>query len=256
MSRQTMISPISVLLAGVIVILLLLAGTSASTQAITRRQGSTPTWTPCPEDGEVDDYQCEDFRLDLTDTAEAAALDATDTAGTASPTPSSTATAYPGYLPPGTAAAATTTAAAGKTPGAGTPTATRTATPTGSPKPGATATRTARAATAQATADLSTSAPTPSPTPSNELTCAPGVPVLISGSGPARAPLLLYFDQRAVGGGSAGATGEYALKLIVGQERPGQYRVTVRVRGSSRVLRELTCIVPSVAPTPAPQGRR
>ncbi|MFN8568090.1 MAG: hypothetical protein U0Z44_11355 [Kouleothrix sp.] len=112
MSWQTMISrPISVLLAGVIVILLLLAGTSASTQAITAGRIGTPTWTLRPEDGEVDDYQCEDFRPDLTDTAEAAALDATDTAGTASPTPSSTATAYPGYLPPGTAAAATTTAA-------------------------------------------------------------------------------------------------------------------------------------------------
>ena len=48
MSRQTMISPISVLLAGVIVILLLLAGTSASTQAITRRQGSTPRYRSSP----------------------------------------------------------------------------------------------------------------------------------------------------------------------------------------------------------------
>jgi hypothetical protein len=42
------------------------------------------------------------------------------------------------------------------------------------------------------------------------------------------------------------------LKLIVGQERAGEYNVTVRVRGTSQVLRQLTCSVPSVTPTPLP----
>jgi hypothetical protein len=94
--------------------------------------------------------------------------------------------------------------------------------------------------------------PTLSPTPVDAMICAPGVAVEISGGGPARAPLLLYFGERAVGGGSVAPNGRFALKLIVGQERAGEYQVTVRVRGTSQALRTITCLVPNVAPTPRP----
>jgi hypothetical protein len=48
--------------------------------------------------------------------------------------------------------------------------------------------------------------------------------------------------------------GRFALKLIVGQERAGEYKVTVRVRGTSQVLRQVTCSVPNVTPTPLPSA--
>lgn len=64
-----------------------------------------------------------------------------------------------------------------------------------------------------------------------------------------------HFGQRAVGGGSASPNGDFALQPIVGQERAGDYQVTVRVRGTSQVLRELTCSVPAT-PVPTPLGRR
>jgi hypothetical protein len=78
------------------------------------------------------------------------------------------------------------------------------------------------------------------------------VPIEIAGDGPPRAPLLLYFAERPVGGGSVAPNGRFALKLIVGQERAGEYMVTVRVRGTSRALRQITCAVPNVTPTPLP----
>jgi hypothetical protein len=37
---------------------------------------------------------------------------------------------------------------------------------------------------------------------------------------------------------------------VVGHERPGRYDVAVRVRGSNKVLRQLTCMVPALSPTP------
>jgi hypothetical protein len=91
-----------------------------------------------------------------------------------------------------------------------------------------------------------------SPTPIDAFTCTPGVPVEIAGDGPPRAPLLLYFDERPVGGGSVALNGRFALKLIVGQERAGEYKVTVRVRGTSQPLHQVTCSVPNVTPTPLP----
>jgi hypothetical protein len=62
--------------------------------------------------------------------------------------------------------------------------------------------------------------------------------------------LLLFFGQRAVGGGSVSPAGHYAIPLIVGRERPGTYTVTVRVRGTTQVLREFTCAVPATPPPP------
>ena len=103
--------------------------------------------------------------------------------------------------------------------------------------------------TADATEEAGTLASTP--TPLSTLTCTPGERVLIIGEGPPRAAFLLYFGQRVVGGGSVSLTGSFSIPLVVGHERPGSYPVTVRVRGSEQVLRELTCEVPPAAsPTP------
>jgi hypothetical protein len=98
--------------------------------------------------------------------------------------------------------------------------------------------------------------PAPEATPVSTMTCAPGERVLITGQGPPRAAFLLYFGQRVVGGGSVSVTGSFSIPLVVGHERPGSYPVTVRVRGSEQVLRELTCEVPAAAPpstSPLPQ---
>jgi hypothetical protein len=157
----------------------------------------------------------------------------------------------------------TQTAAAYQAPGVrGTQTVTTTATRT--------ATTTATAATAQVPAVSSTAtvtlaaavqAPTtpPTPTATLELTgnvvCTPGQRLTISGAGPPRAPILLYFGRRIVGGGSVGPDGTFSLPLQVGAERGGDYPVAVRVRGSGQVLTEFMCAVPAVTPTPLP-GRR
>ena len=247
MSRQSIHSPLSILLAGVIVIVVLLAGAGASTGAVTRAQGSTPTWTPCPDDEEDASLDCLDFRDDLTTPAEAA----TD-AATATPTDA----AYP-YPSPKTP---TTTTRAGSV----TPTTTAragAATPTRTPaNSGASATSTPRATIAltpfEQNGDATEIPPTATPTPSDAITCPPGIPVPISGSGPAHAPLLLFFNQRAVAGGSAEADGSFALTLMIERERPGQYPVEVRVRGSVQVLRKLTCTVPNVTPTSQPLARQ
>ena len=88
----------------------------------------------------------------------------------------------------------------------------------------------------------------PEATPANVLTCAPGERIVITGQGPPRAPFLLHFGQRVVGGGSVSVTGSFSIPLVIGRERPGTYPVIVQVRGSEQVLRELTCEVPPAAP--------
>jgi len=92
--------------------------------------------------------------------------------------------------------------------------------------------------------------PSPTPTLTNEVICLPGSPIDITGEGPPRTPFLVYFNQRAVGGGSIGSNGRFTTPLVVGNERPGRYEVTVRVRGTTQVLRQFTCFVPELSPTP------
>ncbi|MFL5801654.1 MAG: hypothetical protein ACJ8CR_07910 [Roseiflexaceae bacterium] len=93
------------------------------------------------------------------------------------------------------------------------------------------------------------------PTPESKLVCTSGEPVEIAGQGPPRAAFLLYFGQRVVSGGSVSVDGHFSIKLVVGHERPGAYLVTVRIRGTRVVLRELTCEVPA-PPSPTPiKGR-
>jgi len=96
----------------------------------------------------------------------------------------------------------------------------------------------------------------PTPTVPGALECAPGRLVLISGVAPPHAPLLIYFGTRIVGGGSARASGDFALPLIPGVERAGTYEVTVRIRGTGQIVRSLTCTVPPTTPTPVPRRLR
>ena len=219
MSRQSSWSPLSLLLAGLVVIIILVAGPDTSTRAV---QSSKETYPPPA----------------LTQTA--AAL---QTAAVGSPS------AYPG---PGTASPTATRAGGTLTPTRGTQTATARASATATPVTFPTQITLPTAAFEEPEA---TSTPAPSETPVSELTCAPGVPLEISGEGPPRAPFLLYFGQRAVSGGSVEPDGRFVIALIVGSERAGTYTVTVRVRGTSRVLRQLTCSVPAVTPTPLPSRR-
>jgi hypothetical protein len=87
--------------------------------------------------------------------------------------------------------------------------------------------------------------------------CWAGQPVRLTGQAPALSGLLLTFADRVVGGGTADAGGQYALTLVVGQEPPGTYAVTVQRRDGGAVLRRLLCQVPDgpmprPSPTPLP----
>jgi len=88
------------------------------------------------------------------------------------------------------------------------------------------------------------------PTVPGALECVPGRLVLISGVAPPHAPLLISFGNRIVGGGSARASGDFALPLIPGIERAGTYEVTIRTRGTGQIVRLVTCTVPPTTPTP------
>jgi hypothetical protein len=94
------------------------------------------------------------------------------------------------------------------------------------------------------------------PTPPGILACAPGQTIMIDGVASPHTPLLLYFGPRIVGGGSARASGDFALPLTMGMERAGEYQVTVRVRGTGQVVRSLTCQVPATTPTTVPRRLR
>lgn len=196
----------SILGAGLIVIILLLVAPSPHNRAIANQQGAPPA----QEDPYDPPYPPEDQTATSTTTP----ITTTVTAGTATTT---------------TATTATTTVTASPSPTTDSPT-------------------TSTADSTQPTATLA--GPTPTPTPSNDLTCLPGVPIEITGDGPPRAPFLLYFNQRAVSGGSVEPDGRFAIPLVVGNERPGNYEVIVRVRGTTQILRRINCTVLAVTPTP------
>lgn len=94
------------------------------------------------------------------------------------------------------------------------------------------------------------------PATPGSLECAPGQTIMITGVASPRAPLLIFFGPRIVGGGSASASGDFALPLTIGMERAGEYQVTVRVRGAGQIVRSLTCQVPPTTPTPVPRRLR
>jgi hypothetical protein len=242
MLRQHKAGTISALLIGLLVLLVCLANLGTRVSAIARQQSATltPVATPCEADVDPDD--CADYATDdaidrMTATSDAMTAEADITPGTGTAT-------------------TTTTMTANATTGVGTPTATPTPTlsPTGAPT---VAPLIPSPTQITPLPDPQRLAPTETPTviPENALTCFPGQPLVITGDGPARAAFLLYFGQRAVSGGSVSPTGRFATTLIVGRERAGVYPITVRVRGTTRVLFESSCVVPNITPTLIPRAR-
>ncbi len=120
-----------------------------------------------------------------------------------------------------------------------TPTVTSTRTPTAS-------------ATSSPTGVSETATPTPTIPADALLDCTPGEALWIEGVAPPSTVLLLYFGGQAVGGTVSDAQGEYAMLLVVGNERGGDYPLEVRVRQSGEIIQELVCAVPTFTPTPTP----
>ncbi len=150
-----------------------------------------------------------------------------------------------------------------------TPTPTETPTATVTPTITETAMATSEAATVSPTSELPSptgtatttsvprgDAPTLTPTPTllpdvEVLSCAYGVPVVIEGEdAPPLTPLLLFFGDRAVGGDTSDSEGRYRLRLVPGEERPGLYPVSVRVRDTRDIVDRLACEVVGATPTP------
>lgn len=105
------------------------------------------------------------------------------------------------------------------------------------------------------------SSPTPSATSTltglETLICTPGASVVVTGVAAPNRALLLFFNERPVGGGLSRADGSYQIVLNVGRERPGIYPLTVRERDGLALVRELACEVPGALSTPtapAPGG--
>jgi len=236
MSGQKKAGTISALVIGLLVLVMALSSLGTRVSAIARLQNATvtPTPTPCTDDpADCADYATDDAIDALTATADALTA-------TADATPN----------------AITTTAAATTTVGAGTPTATPTSTLAPTSFAG-TATLAPTAIQPTPFVEPQRLAPTETPTaiPDSALTCFPGLPLVITGDGPARAPFLLYFGQRVVTGGSVSPSGRFATTLVVGHERAGVYAISVRVRGTAQVLLGTSCVVPDITPTLIPRGR-
>ena len=121
-----------------------------------------------------------------------------------------------------------------------------------------------------------TAPPTATPTPLGP-PCAPGAAIAIDGQGLPQAGYLVYFNGRAVTGGTIGRDGRFRAVLVIGQEAPGAYPVVIRLRDAprnvlalftytvgadgTRSLRndsgrpgveQITCVVPEIKPSPTP----
>jgi hypothetical protein len=62
--------------------------------------------------------------------------------------------------------------------------------------------------------------------------------------GPPLTAFLVYFDDRAVGGGTTDGRGQFSVTLGRLNESSGAHSVTVRNRNTHEILRAVTCIVP------------
>jgi hypothetical protein len=95
-----------------------------------------------------------------------------------------------------------------------------------------------------------TSTPTATPEP-DSMECPAEAVTEIAGQGPPNTPLVLYFGDRPVGGGTTNSEGFYSIPLKIVHERTNEtYEVEVRIRDNHKVIRTVTCIVPG--PTPVP----
>lgn len=236
MSRQKKASAVSALLIGLLVLGVCLGDLGTRASAIARLQNATVVPTPC----EDDPADCADYATD--DAIDALTATADEQTAAAEITPDEV----------------TATATATTTVGVGTPTITPALTPTSFPTAAPLAPApTSFQPTPTIEIDSQRLAPTETPTvaPDAVLICYPGQPITITGDGPARAAFLLYFGQRVVTGGSVSPSGRFATALIVGRERAGVYPITVRVRGTTKVLLETSCAVPNVTPTLIPRAR-
>ncbi len=221
MRRHSLFAPVSVLVIGLIIIVLLLGTPWGYSEA----QPSF-AYTAAEETATSDAY------------VSPADRDATNTAAT-----------EPAF---GTSATSVTTSTTSTTTSS---TSATTAIATIAP----TATTFARTALPTSTTVVATQIPTdtpePSPTPLADYQCVPGQQLTITGTGPAGAGVLLLFDDRVVGGGTVRPSGTFVLQLTVGDEDPGVYPVVVQVRGTEQQLFNKTCFVPAITPTPAPLSR-
>jgi len=248
MSRQKRAGTISVVLIGLLVLGACLTSMGTHVSAIARLQSATVTPTCDASPGDCADQATDDAIDAMTATADAmtATADAMTEVADAM-------TAEADAVTPGAQTATST-----MTPGVGTPTATPTPTRASTSIPlAAPLAPTLIPPTPTIEIDPQRLAPTETPTalPDSALICFPGQPLVITGGGPARAAFLLYFGQRVVSGGSVTPNGRFATTLVVGRERAGVYPITVRVRGSTKVLLATSCAVPNVAPTLVPRAR-
>lgn len=132
-----------------------------------------------------------------------------------------------------------------------TPTASNTPQPSEAPTPSNTRTPTTEPVTSTP-AETPTETGTPTETPqSNFFVCFQNDVTVIEGIGPRNTELVVYFGERPVGGGLSDENGEYAISMVVGSERPGNYLVQVKTRVRRQIVREVICEVPT--PTPGLQ---
>lgn len=266
MSRPTLSWPVSILAgAGIIIAVLLISSLSSPLDSPLNRllfaqeQGSV---TPCPSDypkpcdrataeslvvtqrsqSQTALSESQTARASTCDTeaypncvAETAAAQPSATTGSSGGN-NNTTNNTPTFTATSTATRAATGTAASAGSATGTPTSTRTAT--------------AQAAATGSPADTSLPTPTPLiPADAPILICVSGERVEISGETRPNIPLIVYFDQRAVGGGTSTGTGSYLLRMQIGDEAPGLYLVEVRERGSRTLIQQLGCDVPAFTPT-------
>ena len=121
--------------------------------------------------------------------------------------------------------------------------------------PTTTATGSTATATLQATATRSV-ATLPTTTPlDNAIACLPDSTVFVEGNGPSYTAILIYFADKAVGGGTTNGVGHFKIPMKIGREKYGVYEVQARIRNSQRVVAKKTCIVPYFSPTSTPSRR-
>jgi hypothetical protein len=220
MRQHNLLAPVSVLITGLAVMILLLLRPEANTSAALNAQNATayPQPTEAPYVGPSNN------------TDPTSASTATTTAGT-------TITSTPARTTTARTATPTTRAATGRTP-----------TSFATTRPSST-----EQSTTQTTTTFEETPTGTAESDSNLLTCTPGETVTITGQGPARAGFLLYFNERPVSGGTVSADGRFTIGLRVGDEAPGIYNVEVRIRGTKNVLLAVSCQVPAITPTPLPR---
>lgn len=137
-----------------------------------------------------------------------------------------------------------------------TPTPTRTLSPTLTSTTLATSTATAFVPTATRLPSPTVAAPTPLSAQLEPTAlipeCWPYSTFIVTGTAPAKTALLLFFDERAVGGGTSKADGSFALPMQLGEEQAGIHQITVRIRGPMTDVLQMQCVVPALATTPTP----